>query len=221
MSSRRRSIAAGLLLTLGCAEPGVGPDQGPTTGDASTSQSEGPSGASTSLAASTSTASPETSSADTTSATADGPATSATNSGGPVPALCPPGVEPAIELGYGDEQYRPLDSGVAQLVQGHQGGFHVVLGMRGVGLDLADWVDGHLRATLADQLVADFDTIIVMSCDEGGDFSEALWINLIFEADPQALLGQVVSVEAELIDASDQHVSTTAEITISDDVVPL
>lgn len=149
--------------------------------------------------------------------TDDGPATF----GGSFPEVCPPGVEPSLQMGLGDVDFRPIDSGVAQLVQGHQGGYHVVIGLRGTGLDLADWGSGHLRATVGGEVLADYDTIVVMECDDGGEFAEALWINLIFDAQPPMLLGQMASVEVEFTDASEVVVSASGQLEISEDIVHL
>ena len=142
--------------------------------------------------------------------------------GGSLPDYCPPGVEPSLEMGHGDIEYRPLESGIAQLVMGHQGGYHVVIGLRGSGLDLADWGSGHMQATIEGQLLADYDTIVVMQCDEdSGEYAEALWLNLIFDAQPPMLLGQTAFVEVDYTDASDVVVSASGMIEISEDIVHL
>ncbi len=167
----------------------------------------------------------ESGSVDTSSGgvgTSTGDAPSTFGEGGTLPDFCPPGLEPALEMGHGDIDFRPIDSGVAQLVQGHQGGYHIVIGLRGVGLDLADWGSGHMRATIGGEVLADYDTIVVMQCDEdGGQFSEALWLNLIFEAQPPMLLGQTTFVEVDFTDASDVVVSASGTFEISEDIVHL
>lgn len=214
----RLGLSVALLGTAGCSGDGGGPGDEPTTASP-TSTSQGPSetGSGTPTSGGTTVAS-----ADTTSSPGDeGPATFGVEDSGRPPEYCPPGVEPSLTIGHGVEEFMPADSGPAQVYLGHQGGYHVTLGMRGEGLDLADWGEGQVRATVGGQVVADHPTVIPMTCDAGGQFSEALWINLVFEEDPTPLLGQVASVEAEYVDASAHTVSGTVELTLSDEIVPL
>lgn len=166
-------------------------------------------------------------SAPTTAADdATGPATTAsastsTGSEPLPPEYCPAGVEPSLELGHGEMVFTPVDDDIAQIIHGHQGGYHVVLGLRGRGFDLSDWGDGHLRATVGGNVVADHTTIVVMNCDEGGDYSEALWINLIFKADVEQIRGQLADVEATFSDVSGQSVTAHAQFQISESIEPL
>lgn len=206
------------IAIAGCLVPSSGPDEG-TSPDSATSTTHATDAATSGpMSTNSSTGAP----ADTGITTDDGPATIGIEVGGPPPEYCPPGVEPpTIELGHGVDEYLPLDSGPAQIYLGHQGGYHVTLGMRGVGLDLADFGDGHLRGTVAEQVVADLPTLVVMDCDPSGEFSEALWINMIFDVDPMPLLGQTALVEAEYVDASGRVVTTTAEVLLSETIVPL
>ena len=179
------------------AAPPETPNDGSTSGEAATSEAPG----------------------DTSGTTEMGTATFAVDEGVLPPEYCPEGVDVSLELGLGDIDFRPIGAEAAQLVQGHQGGYHVVLGLRGTGFDLADWGSGHLRATVGEQVVADYDTIVVMNCADSGDYSEALWLNLIFDTNADGLLGQVASVEAQFTDISGQVASVQAEITISETVV--
>lgn len=212
-------LTIGLTVWVtGCPDAGTDPmatPQGSTTSQASTA---GTGSASTSLQTTGTTMQP----ADSTGGTTDpGPATIAVEESGSPPEYCPPGVEPTLTVGHGVEEFMPPEAGPAQVYLGHQGGYHITLGMRGTGLDLSDWGDGQVRGTVDGTVVADHPTIIAMSCDEGGEYSEALWINLIFEEPPQALLGQAIFVEAEYVDASNTMVAGTAELTISDTIIPL
>lgn len=209
MSARIGRLAvAALPMALGCTSPSGEPT---TTTEADT-QAMGSTG--------------QSSTEDTGSPTTDssGPSmgTTETDTGAgtfmqpePDPAFCPPGVEPSLELGHGDVSFRPIDEDIAQLVHGHQGGYHVVIGMRGQGFDLADWGNGHLRATIDGEVVADHGTIVVMECAKDGQYSEALWINLIFDINADGLMGRVAVVDAEFSDYTGQTVAVTEEITIS------
>ncbi|MEM7154597.1 MAG: hypothetical protein AAF799_17245 [Myxococcota bacterium] len=219
LSHRRTLAAASLAFAWACQtqpEPGTGDDgsSGAANESAPTPAATTDDDASTSGAAATTDAA-----GDTSGTTEIGTATFAVDEGVLPPEYCPEGAEVSLEVGLGDVDFRPIDSGPAQLIQGHQGGYHVVLGLRGTGFDLADWGEGHLYATVGGEVVADYDTIVVMNCSDAGDYSEALWLNLIFETNAPALLGQVASVQAQFTDISGQVASVEAEITISETVV--
>ncbi|MCA9705619.1 MAG: hypothetical protein KDK70_07220 [Myxococcales bacterium] len=212
----RRLLVIGCLL-VACDGPTTEPaPSGGSAGSASTGPTSGADASATDDdATGDPTRGPVDTGSDGTGSSDDAPSTF----GGDLPAYCPPGAEPSLEMGLGDVEFRPLGDEVAQLVMGHQGGYHVVLGLRGAGLDLADWGSGHLHASIGGTVVADFDTIIVMNCDEGGQFAEALWLNLIFDADPEDLVGQLADVEVEFTDASGVVVSASGQVRISDDIV--
>ncbi len=209
-SARRASWVVGLTLAVSaCAAAPEGP--GNTGGSTS---GPDPQGTATTTGEAATTTPADSTGGPPGGTTEAGPATF--GDGSATPEFCPPGIEPALELGLGDESFRPPDSGPAQIIFGHQGGYHVVVGLRAVGLDLADWGEGYLVATIDETIIADHPTVAVMQCADDGQYSEALWINLILAVDPTPLLGQVATVEAQYTDASNQVVTATAEITLSD-----
>ncbi|MCH9680417.1 MAG: hypothetical protein K0V04_03200 [Deltaproteobacteria bacterium] len=207
------SAVAGFMLVMSaCGESADSPMRpaGSTSSASATGGSPPPTGA------------PATSNSEQTAGPTAGDTTDASpatfGDGSTAPQFCPPDAEASIELGLGDVDFRPVDSEPAQVILGHQGGYHVVIGVRGVGLDLAEWGEGHLTATVNGQVVADHNAVILMHCSDDGAYSEALWINLIFDDDPSSLLGLPMEVEAQYVDASNQQATATAELTLSDEI---
>jgi hypothetical protein len=205
------------LCGLGCASSDDGVVEASTRSAASTTAS--PTGGAettrgTPPAGSTGTASTDAGTPDDSGATS-----SITTDEPPRPELCPPGVDtPTLEIGHGHGDFLPIESGPAVLVMGEQGGFHITLGLRVSGFDLADWGSAHLHAELDGQVVSDHDAVVPFTClDElEPPLAQALWINVIFDVGPDELLGQTIEVTVDAADYTGVSVSETLTLPIDD-----
>ncbi len=198
---------------------------GPTSdgGDETTASSEGGEGAGSTTAAAGSTGPTDesTSTADASASADDSGSSPGTLGTGEAPAeFCPEGVTPSLQVGYGPGDFVPVSSGPALLIAGHQGGFHVELGLVSSGFDVADWGNVHFTARVDGQVVADHDAVAVLNCQYDLDpvVAHSYYVNMIFDAGPDLLLGATVEVDVELTDRGGQVATDSVQFVIGDEL---
>ncbi len=186
----RPLLAVALCLSVACeADESSSP-----TAEGSTSQATGSTGPGT----------------GTSSAGAD------TTTSGETPPTdpCAPGDNPSIEVGHGEGAFEPFDVHSAELVYGMQGGYHIVVGVRGVHTDntglselrIAGFIDGEERAFGA--------PFVELRCVD--ERQEVLDLLLIWDSTPAALHGKTALVRAELTDTAGDVFVAEGEVVIDD-----
>ena len=219
----RASLLVLVALVAGCPgseseAPATTTDRGDDTAAASES---GDDPASTSAATASSSGAADESTATSDADSADSGSSPDTFGTGKAPAqLCPAGVEPWLQVGYGPGDFVPIASAPALLIAGHQGGFHVELGLQSAGLDVADWGNVHFTARVDGQVVADHDAVAVLHCQYDLDpvVAHSYYVNMIFDVGPDVLLGATVDVDVELTDRGGQLATDSVQFVIGDEL---
>lgn len=216
------------LLVVACGEDGEGAsdpagEAGDTSGNgtAGASGSGSPGGSGGEATGSSTGSGPGGSSGSSSPDDSSGGADRGTFGMPPEPMPCPPGVEPGeLEIGHGNGEFVPLDTGPAMLVHGRQGGFHIVLGVRAPGLDTIAAGTANLRGTIDGVVLADHPFVANLTCGDESVGAQALWINLILESTPAELHEKTVDIEVEIVDTAGASVSATASVMIVDPLAP-
>lgn len=130
---------------------------------------------------------------------------------------CEPGDDVTLELGTGETAFEPLEAGAAvELVHGPQGGFHTYVGFAATGLDASSQWTAEIEGTLGGELLAESAPILNMRCDHADGRLESWGTLLIWEAQPEDLDGQPITVTAWVTDAAGVTLSDTIDLVIDD-----
>ena len=132
------------------------------------------------------------------------------------PQICGEGGTPALEIGHGFVEFRPLRSGPAELTHGPQGGSHIMLGLRSPGIDVSQFAHVHLHGEIGGREVADHVQGAVLSCNDDLHVAEAIWVSLIFDPGIEGLHEQIVAMEITLTDSAGTTISAQAEVALVD-----
>lgn len=130
---------------------------------------------------------------------------------------CVPGDEATLELGTGETAFEPVEAGgFVELVHGPQGGFHTYVGFAATGLDASSQWTAEIEGTLGGELLAESAPFLTMRCDHAEGRLEAWGTQLIWDAQPEDLDGQPITVTAWVTDASGLTLSDTIDLVIED-----
>jgi hypothetical protein len=125
---------------------------------------------------------------------------------------------PSLTLGTGVDEFVSLDAvnHTLELVHGPQGGYHVILAVRAVGLHPSGLSTGRMFGTVNQVQLADNSIWTELTCDRPSDTQQTLNQFLIFDAQPEDLDGQQADVDVWLTDVDGVRVEDEATITIVD-----
>lgn len=196
-----RSLGCALLMAAAC-----GGDEGDVTTEASSVES----GESTR-------GDPSTSTSTTTAAAESSAASADAGSDAPMLDACVEGPSPGVAVGHGADAFLPFESGPAELIHGVQGGVHILVGIQTWNLDDSDLAVARLRGVAeGGEVLGSSAPYAELECTPDGDAQQALGLFLIWDAAPELLHMQTVTVEVEVTDAAGTVVSTSAQTTIFD-----
>jgi hypothetical protein len=141
---------------------------------------------------------------------------------------CIEGPQPTLTVGHGDRSFMEIHDSDTQveLIHGPQGGFHSTIALRAQHVEPNSSYRLELRGTVGERALEYTVPWVGFDCVEDNSSLESTGSFLIWDAEPEALHGQVVSFTATLIDphrlGTDgsvdglRLVSDTAEYTIWD-----
>ena len=128
---------------------------------------------------------------------------------------CVPSARPTLEIGSGSESFRPLGrAGELELVHGPQNGYHVDVGLRATGLEIGSFIEGHLIGWLGGEIRAEVAPWLDLECRRGGQVG--LGVRLVYEVDPEDLVGRKTRIDAEIIDGRGKRAVTSAKVVVVD-----
>jgi hypothetical protein len=130
---------------------------------------------------------------------------------------CASGANPSLTIGHGATGYEALeDGGQIELIHGPQGGVHTLMALHAEDIDASEELVGRLEGFLGGELTATSAPYLDMRCN-GAEGGLQVWsVLLIWEAAPEALHLQPVTIDAEVIDAQGVKVTATKEAIIHD-----
>lgn len=106
---------------------------------------------------------------------------------------------------------------MVELFHGPQGGFHVVIALEAIFLELGDSrLSGHITGTIDGVILADTAPLLDFRCNPETDTLQSVGTLLIWDAQPEDLDGKTAQIEASVTDALGRVVTATAEATIFD-----
>lgn len=132
---------------------------------------------------------------------------------GPDPIdLCALGGEPMLEIGHGNAIFEPFDAYPAELIAGPQGGYHILIGVRGRHLDGSDTAVARLSGSI-DGISLGFSAPYAdLVCTPSG--LEATNLLLVWDSTPGFLEGRTARVQVELTDTAGTIVLAEGEVVI-------
>ena len=129
---------------------------------------------------------------------------------------CAIGPSPQVQIGHGDGSFVPFGMEPAEIVYGVQGGTHIVVGLQASGLDSTDLAEARLTAFADGEQVGGSVPYAELRCLADGSAQQALGLLLLWDATPDMLHMQTVTIELELTDAVGTVVSASADTLIID-----
>lgn len=112
---------------------------------------------------------------------------------------CKAGPEPTLQTGTGLLDFTPLaDGDPVELVYGPQGGYHVEMAFQTTYLQARDLVAGTLTGRLDETAVFTATPWFQLQCE--ADVQVATGVRLFLVGDPEAVLGQPITVDVLLTD---------------------
>jgi len=142
----------------------------------------------------------------------------ATDSGVAAKHPCEPGAGPSAILGVGELAYESVEDcgGMAELIHGPQGGYHINMALQAEYLDAsAPWFV-HLIGEIDGEVVGETKPYATMRCNQSVPALQAWALLLIWDAEPEDLHGKTAAVTAELEDASGTTLNLSADVVIYD-----
>lgn len=132
------------------------------------------------------------------------------------PVICGGGEVGALTIGHGLGEFIPLADQPAELLHGPQGGVHITLGIRCIGLEVSRFGDVWLHGEIAGRIVADHPQGAVLTCDEDTGVAEGLWLSMVFEVGPEVVHGQRLDMEITVTDDVGTTVTAQAQTLVLD-----
>ena len=130
---------------------------------------------------------------------------------------CLPGEDPTFTLGKGELEYQELDAddGMAELIHGPQGGYHLNLAVHATFLDPDEpWV-ARLEGTIDGELVGATSPYVTARCNREANALQGWGLLLIWDTtDPTELHGRVTTIEATITDAAGTVLSDSGDVEI-------
>lgn len=130
---------------------------------------------------------------------------------------CATGENPTLIIGHGEDGYEPLeDGGQLELIHGPQGGVHTFMALHAERIDASEELVGRLEGYLGGELAATSAPYLDMRCN-GAEGGLQVWsVLLIWEAPPEDLHLQPVTIDAEVVDTQGVKVTATKEAILHD-----
>ena len=133
-----------------------------------------------------------------------------------------------LVIGTGESSYEPLDAEdpTYSLVNGPQGGWHVLIGLEAWGLDATGLVTANVEGRIDDQVLARADAAwITLTCAPSPSSNEStlqcsntflIFDDIAIDRDPCPLDGAELQVQATVTDVRGTSVSSSTRATIAD-----
>ncbi len=131
---------------------------------------------------------------------------------------CLAGQPKAVEIGQGELFFEEISSQTdkLELIYGPQGGYHVVIAARAQYLDAEDFVAADLRGSIGPQEVGRTWPYIDFRCNGAEEVQDGVGMLLVFNAMPEDLHNQTLTIELEITDLAGDVVSDKTKALIWD-----
>lgn len=124
-----------------------------------------------------------------------------------------------LTIGVGEYAYEAVEDGATvELIHGPQGGYHIVLALRGRWFDLSSESTAVLEGTIGGEARAVSYPYVNWRC--GGDAVEAPGLLLIYDAVPEDLDEQDTHVTATVTDPQGNSATAELDLHIADPLIP-